>query len=219
MAKSAFTTLLLPNPTSRLYPILLKLLRSVASDFIIKFTGLLYSLPLKHMLSLNTTIFASFLWIKELCTLSGLFLILFFLWILIILSMAKNSPHICPWLFCFPSPQLFLWQVHSTPQLQPGPPHQAVPRSLSLSLSLLLTSLPFSTPLPLLFTRLLHLALPLHPQCNMFKRELIFSPKRIAHLAFYDSVNCSSILSLMEVGIYDLSDWFPSLSYNIQTGI
>ena len=78
--------------------------------------------------------------------------------------------------------------------------------SLSPSLSLLLTPLAFSTPLLLLFTRLPHLALPLHLQGNVFRREFIFSPKPAAHLAFCDSVNCSSILSLMEAGIYDVSD-------------
>ena len=96
-------------------------------------------------------------------------------------------------------------QPHSFNQ-DPSPGSSQISLSLSLSLSLLLTSLPFSTPLPLLFTRLLHLALLLHLQCNMFKRKLIFSPKPTAYLAFCDSVNCSSILSLTEAGIHAISD-------------
>ena len=156
------------------------------------------------------TIFAFFLWIKELCTLSGLFLILFFLWILIILSIAKKFPsHLSLAVLFSISTTSFLTSLFNptASTRTPSPGSSQISLSLSLSLSLLLTSLPFSTPLPLLFTRLLHLALLLlHLQCNMFKRKLIFSPKPTAYLAFCDSVNCSSILSLMEAGIHDISD-------------
>lgn len=73
------------------------ILRSVASDFIIKFTGLLYSLPLKHMLSLNTwpslpSSFGLRSFALRRFALSQVSSQFCFLWILIILSMAKKSP-------------------------------------------------------------------------------------------------------------------------------
>ena len=47
-----------------------------------------------------------------------------------IIYTAKNTPQICLWLSCFPSPQILLWQAYSTPQLQLASPRQEVPSSL-----------------------------------------------------------------------------------------
>lgn len=63
---------------------------------------------------------------------------------------------------------------------------------------------PISIPHPLLFARLPLPALPLYPQSNVLKRELIFSPKSTTHMVFCGFINSSSILS--SIG---------ALSYNI----